>query len=199
MFGKTQLYKNRLDFCKKYISNSKLPLELMILILGYLQEVKIIKYDFSGHKTSEIQLLNGKKHGWHVNWYENYLLKNKQFYMYGCKVGKVEGYHVNGKKEYIHRYINGKKHGKNVGFHNNGKILYVINYSNGLKHGFSTFWYKNGKKEYKLKYKNGKRHGLCKWWCIYGTEERRGYLNGVNRYIILQMKYNNIYCNSINK
>lgn len=171
MFGKSQLLKNIMDFCNKNISSLKLPIELTVLTLSYLQEVDI-KYFENGQKEEEKQILNEKIHGYNIKWYPNFKLRHIWLYMYGEKNGEIKGYYNNGQIDYIHNYKNGKKIDCFRGWYSDGKKAYSYFYNKkNLKHGKFEYWYTNGEKEYIINYKNGVRHGKDIYWDDSGNIE----------------------------
>ena len=78
------------------------------------------------------QELDGKKHGLHIDWYEN------------------------GQLLYEYNYKNGKFHGLLRVWHKNGQLSLECNYIDGQEHGLSREWHEDGQLWMKCNYVNGR-------------------------------------------
>ena len=135
-------------------------------------------------KVWEVEVQNGKYHGFYKEWYKNGNLKLRQAYNRNKRHGlntlywntqdslplREKGVYKNDKKSGVWKY-----------WYKNGALHYEENMKDGRRvlEGSIMFYYSNGKKKKELSYKNGSPHGMWRTWYENGTLKTEGeYKNG---------------------
>ena len=102
---------------------------------------------FTGSVIGEFQgkIINGKKEGQFVRYYESGKLKSK----INFKDNKLEGewlyYYDNGQLMDKHNFKDGKKNCGCISYHENGQLWMKTNYKDGKRDGEQLFYNENGK------------------------------------------------------
>ncbi|PCJ56565.1 MAG: hypothetical protein COA79_18575, partial [Planctomycetota bacterium] len=138
---------------------------------------KVIEFSHDNKiKISEIDYVNGQKHGEEFEWYLNGEKRFSIYYTNGKQDGKHESWYQNGNKSYLGNYINGKRHGVHEKWYKSGKKEYIEKCNHGKHFGEQIYWYENGKiktlsfisensknSKYERWYENG---APSKAWCF---------------------------------
>ena len=99
-----------------------------------------VAYYHNGSQASEMEYVEGKKHGRYTKWF------------------------ANGHPSYECCYQEGKKHGRALSWWRNGHLRTRSNYDQGIPHGKQMQWYISGTKFKKINLVYGKEEGLQQSW-----------------------------------
>ena len=113
---------------------------------------------FTGKTTGRIKgkIIDGKREGEILYFYDNGLLKIKTNYKYGKVEGKWLEYYESGQLHYEGNYIDGELNGEYLTYYENGQLEYKNYFIDTIPVGKQFNYYKNGKlKETKI-WKDGK-------------------------------------------
>ena len=125
-------------------------------------------------------ILNGKRHGPSLQWYENGKLWKKSCFREGKLHGSYEWWYENGRKSIVGTYKNGKEQGVYTEWHENGKKALQTKYINGIPDGKYREWHENGKKRIRITFRDGKENGVWTQWYENGKKEMKvKYVNGI--------------------
>ncbi len=119
-----------------------------------------ISYHYLNKKIdTEINYVNGLKHGKHISYdfYGNKALEGN--YINGNQDGKWIWYYPSGKTKTIRKYLNGNLNGESINYYENGTIKSKSLYEYGTVEGTTTHFHKNGKKSQETEFYNDKIHG----------------------------------------
>ena len=154
--------------------------------LGYL------KYDMSllngvvYNDFGEVGVfVNGKRNGFHRQWYKNGQLRYEWRYSNNNCTGYRRWY-KNGQIDQEENYKNDKYDGIQKVWYENGLLKFEMNYVDGMMDGVQKKWYENGQLEHKEYFKKDQKNGLSTDWRENGLKLReRNYdhdeLNGISR------------------
>ena len=117
----------------------------------------------SGKKNDEGILLNGKKDGLWIGWYENGQKVEEGTYKDGKKDGLWTRWYGDGQKLREGTYKDGEEVGKWTYRYENGQKKREGTYKDGKLNGLWTRWYENGQKYYVRTYKDGKLISSKRW------------------------------------
>ena len=125
---------------------------------------------FSGHLTefyntrkikSEIQYLNGLKHGHEKYWYESGAEASLRWYSKSKKINEHIGYWRNGNLKFKYFFNQkGEHNGPANEWFNSGNIYKSFNYKNGMESGPQKLWRNDGSIRANYFVVNGERYGL---------------------------------------
>ena len=165
----------------------------------YEPEHKVKEYDsYSDKLLFEGKLINGKRNGEGIEYYENGKIKFIGEYLNGKRNGQGKEYYDNGEKKFKGVYLNGKRNGKGKEYYDNGKLKFEGEYLNGNKmkgkmhgryywdenfefsgNGVTKDYGDNGVIKFEGEILNGERNGKGKEYDENGNLKFEGeYLNG---------------------
>jgi hypothetical protein len=114
--------------------------------------------------------VNGKKDGFHKNWYQEGQLKYKKNFKDGKEDGVQKFWFRSGRLWSEKNYKYGKPHGLHKMWLADGQLIDEANYKDGNAHGLVKEYYSNGQIRYEANYVEGKPI-FEKRWDEYGNEE----------------------------
>ena len=104
--------------------------------LVYESEHKVKEFDsYTDKLLFEGKLINGKRNGEGIEYYENGKIKFIGEYLNGKRNGQGKEYYDNGEKKFEGVYLNGKRNGKGKEYYDNGKLYFEGEYLNGARYG----------------------------------------------------------------
>ncbi len=132
-----------------------------LFILGCVQsilaQVENINIKYSNGKTSETgTLVDGKKNGPFISYFENGNVKNAYNYVFGKRHGVQKEYYNNGQLKAEAHLVNDVYHGLNRLYYMNGQLQFKVQYKNGIRDGKLVAYNEKGILTEKETYKNGK-------------------------------------------
>ena len=158
---------------------------LILLVSLFLIGCKEIKYEYfpNGNIEREIEMIDGKRNGKIIKYYETGKIKS----IFNWKNDTIEGdaitYDTNGIVESKSQWKSDKLEGKSIFYYPNGNIVYIKNHKKGILNGQVIKYYENGKVEYTAIYKDSLFDGSYKvffesnGWIKESGNYRRGILH----------------------
>lgn len=118
-------------------------------------------YYNNGNLKSDIEYVNGRKHGIEKQWFLNSKLAIERHYTKGIKTGIHKGWWENGTQKFEY-YFNtkGMYNGIHKEWYTSGQIYRDFNYINGQEVGKQRLYKNNGKIKANYEVVNGERFGL---------------------------------------
>lgn len=118
-------------------------------------------YDSVNKTYSEVEYVDGKKHGEERKIYDNKVIAEIRFYKNGYKVGTHKGWYNDGNVKFEYHYNDrGMYNGSFKEWYTNGQPLKSFNFKNGKEDGSQKMWLSNGNIRANYVVKNGERYGL---------------------------------------
>ena len=109
----------------------------------------------NGGQKYEVNILNGKKQGLEIFWYESGRIKIQTNYVDDKEDGVWNQWYENGQMKLEAHYKDGREHGSFKQWYENGQQRAQSNFVNGKKEGPEYTWDKGGKLKSELLYKDG--------------------------------------------
>jgi len=127
-----------------------------ILFTGYMYRL----YPDSKDTMEVLGYREGKEHGIWRRFYQGNKLHEKREFAEGKKVGNLEKWWENGKKQMHYVFVNDEYEGFCREWNREGRLIREMNYQQGHEEGVQRWWYDNGKIKANYIIKNGRRFGL---------------------------------------
>ncbi len=129
---------------------------------------KLITHYQNGSKETEIDYVNGLKHGAYryYDFYGN--LKTSGNYYNGKMDGEWIWFYSNGEKRVIDYYLNGNQNGASKNYYQSGQLEDDYVYAYGNKSGTCLSYHKNGELEISTEYINGLEHNRKEFYSVSG-------------------------------
>lgn len=134
-------------------------------------------YTLNGKLRSVGKMIDKKRVGAWLYFYENGKRFSEEFYTDGKLEGVVKNYYKNGKITEHITYKNGLKHGIAKLYSDEGILLEEVNYEKGKENGLAIYYDLKGAIKEKGVYKNGKRFGKWDFYLDGETVSRKEKMN----------------------
>ena len=143
-------------------SNINLHLENGIL---YYEETPfsgdLVTYYNDNILKSDIEYVNGRKHGMEKHWYQSSTRAITRYYKKGFKSGLHQGWWENGKPKFEYYFNdNGEYNGSVKEWDASGLLVMHFNYKDGQEIGRQRSWNLDGSTKANYEVKDGERFGL---------------------------------------
>ena len=119
-------------------------------------------FNTNGDLFQEGMIIDNKKHGICIQYYNNGEIENSGTYKKGKKNGEFITFYPNGNTHITGQYKDDKINGKETCYFESGKLDCINEYKNGVKHGKFKNYFKNGVLEEEGYLINGNLHGKNK-------------------------------------
>lgn len=102
----------------------------------------------------------GKRTGWHTEWYVNGLPAAERFFDNNRKEGTHKGWWANGLQKFEFNYQNGIYQGNVKEWYETGQAFRNANFTKGYEDGTQQMWKSDGSIQANYVVKKGRRYGL---------------------------------------
>ncbi|WP_299434836.1 hypothetical protein [uncultured Maribacter sp.] len=146
------------------IDISNVDLKLRNGVIYYKERAftgNLVSYYQNNKIASDIQYVEGRKHGYEKKWYATNNLAEERFYTNGIKVGVHRAWWKNRTLKFVY-YFNskGQYHGATKEWYTTGQLYKDFNYINGIESGKQRLWKPSGMIKANYEVINGERFGL---------------------------------------
>ena len=133
------------------------------------------KYYDNGKLMAEVEMVDGKKNGRHIEYFENGDTMSVSHWKDWKINGKKSSYYPNGKIKTVSSWENDLQNGETRSYYENGNIESISHWKDDKSHGEGRIYYENGQLSEIYHRRNGILHGPFTWYYENGQLKAEGF------------------------
>lgn len=134
--------------------NCLFSISILLTVFIACKEEKSEKiYHYPNGETYKVQMINGKKQGEMIEYYQTGEIKSKSQFINDVQTGRMVRYFKNGAIREVQYFEGNKQQNGDTTFYENGNLQFIVEYTDGIKNGYVKKYDSTGTMYFNAKYR----------------------------------------------